>query len=187
MKKIIKFLILAIIIINLYSCKDGSIFTKSNEKRILEKWVLTEGIKNSDTPPQKEIYIQDSVEMIYGDDAMTVPYFETLEFIKDFTFTSTKGYNYYSVFETEELKGNWEFMQADGEYEKDERILLSSLTYRCIDDEGDVSTGSLNKYKTYILTITKLTKDELNFNFEILVQNGSTNFLTNGSKKFVER
>lgn len=185
-----KLVFLAIIIIaTSMSCKND-LFKTSVKKRLTNEWVLIEGTQSlKDTVfPRDEIYSKDSVEIRFHDGTSTFAYFETLEFKKDYTYTSTQGYDYYNGFETYTIDGIWEIMPAGDGYEDDERIRLIPKTKTETSPDGTTETTSYNEnYKyTYILEITKITKDELNFNFAF-TEDTYDNYKRKGNKKFVEK
>lgn len=179
-----------IIVATVASCENG-IFTQSTTKMLTTEWVLTGGTQGiGDTiSPRDEVYTKDSVEITFHDGTMTVPYFETLEFNKDYTYTSNQGYDFYNGFETYTIDGTWELLSAEGKYEDEERVLLTPEILTETFPGNVTHTNPLDEDYTFsfVLIITKLTKDEFNYDFVNTIEDYSGEHQTTGSKKFVEK
>ena len=182
--KHIKLLTLAIIIIaTATSCKND-LFKTSVKKRLTNDWVLTEGTMslNDLDSPRDDVLTRDSAKMIFDDGSVTVAYFETLEFKKDFTYTSITGY----YLEPYTENGTWELLPAEGVYKDDERIKLTPKT-SITGEAGDVLPISDAWTYDYIIKIKNLTKDKFEFDYVFGQDSGYSKDSITGSKKFIKK
>ncbi len=188
--KNIKLLILAIIIIAIATSCKNDLFKVSVKKKLRGEWVLTDGNSKNhseNSSLKEEIYTKDSVEMFFSDGTLKVPYFETLEFKKDFTYISVQGYDFYNGFKTYTINGTWELLPAEGNYEDDERIKLTPKTMTTASPDDATDTDSLDDDYTYLIIIKELTKNNLEFDFEFTISDEYSENKITGSKKFIEK
>lgn len=194
---LIVFLILTILISNT-NCRKGeddpffSIHTR--KARLTNEWVLIEGSQTStQTIGQSSLtfdYVitEDSISYFDGYENQTKAYSETLTFNKDETFSIKSEQEYFetNIFTTTHA-GQWSFISSDGDYKNKERVklLIETMTTAYM---GQSSTTTYNQDDvSYILSLTKLSNDELNFDFDFTVQDATLNINITGTKKYVKK
>jgi len=190
----VKLVFLAIVIIaTATSCKNGTIFGKSNKENITKKWVLNNGsVKYTsyyqDTLSYDFTYTADSMKLSYGLVSYTVAYSETLTFNEDGTFKMNIIQGTDEGDMHIENDGTWEFLLAEGKYDDDERVKLIPK-YSKTTQNGTTTIDTLendNNTYTNIMTITKLNGSDFKSDISFITETSNSKIENIGTKNYIE-
>ncbi len=196
--KNLKYLIFAaVILLTVSSCRKGEddpLFSiHSRKARLTKEWVIKQGnytttYIDGDFSNSLDYEItEDSITYDASYGYMTMAYSEYITF-NDETFTIKSEQDYFGLgIMTITYSGKWSFMSSGNEYANKERVELIIETMET-DYLGQTTTESFSdKDPVYILFITRLSKDELNFDFEFSFSGSTVVIETIGTKKFVKK
>lgn len=187
----------SVILLTVSSCRKGEddpFFSLHTRKaRLTNEWILIEGSQTSTQTIGESsltfdyVITEDSISYFDGYENQTKAYSETLTFNKDETFCIKSEQEYFetNIFTTTHA-GQWSFMSSDGDYKNKERVrlLIETMTTAYV---GQSSTTTYSEDDvSYILSLTRLSNDELIFDFDFTVQDETLNIDITGTKKFVK-
>ena len=187
----------AIILLTVSSCRKGDddpfFSLLSRKARLINEWILIEGTQTTTLiAGQNSITFdytitEDSISHFDGYENQTFAYTERMTFKRDETFSLVTEQDYYGYGNMKvTYEGYWTFMNSVDDYEKKERVQLTIESMKT-EFNGQSSTVMYDQEDiSYILFITRLSNNELNFNFDFTIQNETTNIETSGTKKFVK-
>ncbi len=186
----------ALIILILGSCRKGeddpffSLLSRTN--RIEGIWKLEQGNMNISMTVDETVsnasfsMTEDSMTTITQNQTSTEQYIENIEFKKDgsFSLSTSQFYDYGYVLESS-LNGTWEFLDNDGDYKNKERIKLTPTNHTLTNGPDDITSIDLtNLTYIYILYITRLSNNDLVFDYEYNFISGPAFFEAYGSKTY---
>ena len=195
MKNLSLIILSALLIFTAGSCRKGDddpFFSFiSRQNRAEGTWILKQGnseasiSQNGTTSSAAYIMTEDSITTTMQGQTFTQQYTEYIEFIEDGTYSLSTSQEYGPGYSAQSvITGTWEFMEKSDGYKNKERIeLIPDTQIQTIGPNSTELDLSVYNYN-YVLYISRLSKDELELDFEYSLQQGDADVSAGGSKKY---